>query len=173
MYTNLVFFNSVTSSRMTPSGNIVWSSIFDPTTFLYISLRLQIPCTCGLPTSYLSNTSNRRHLWNPIKYLWWNFFAEIVNILRPLAVSRCWRAPSWMFNRILNVTLPNNLLQLEEGLRRSFPPLWSSKGILDFPCLLILFIYTKYQDKILDWPHVLISFGNTRNENIKKNSSTK
>ena len=85
MYTNLVFFNSVTSSRMTPSGNIVWSSIFDPTTFLYISLRLQIPCTCGLPTSYLSNTSNRRHLWNPIKYLWWNFFAEIVNMLRPLA----------------------------------------------------------------------------------------
>ena len=31
------------------------------------------------------------------------------------------RAPSWMFDRILNVILLKNLLQLEEGMRRSLP----------------------------------------------------
>ena len=58
----------------------------------------------------------------------------------------CRRAPSWifdrMFDRILNATRPNNLLQIEEGLQRSFPPLELHKGILDSSCLLILLIYT-------------------------------
>ena len=49
-----------------------------------------------------------------------------------------------MFNRILNVTLPNNFLKLEEGLRRIFPPL--VLRTLDSPCHLILLIYTKYND---------------------------
>ena len=50
---------------------------------------------------------------------------------------------------------------------RRFPPLELQKGILNFPCLLILVIHTKDKDnktKILDSPHVLIFF--------KKNSST-
>ena len=48
-----------------------------------------------------------------------------------------------VFDRILNATLPlNNLLCLEEGLRRSFPSLELCKGILDSPWLLILLIYT-------------------------------
>ena len=33
----------------------------------------------------------------------------------------CKRVPSWTFYRILNVSLPNNFLQLEEGLRKSLP----------------------------------------------------
>ena len=55
------------------------------------------------------------------------------------------RAPSQMFDRILNATLFNNLLQLAEGLRKSFPSLGLDKGILDSPCLLILLIYTKHK----------------------------
>ena len=47
-----------------------------------------------------------------------------------------------MFYRILNVTLPNNLLQVEDGLRRSFPPLRLHKEILDSLYLLIFLIYT-------------------------------
>ena len=42
-----------------------------------------------------------------------------------------------------------------------FPPLRLHKGILNFPCLLILLVHTKDKDnkmKILDWPHALIYF---------------
>ena len=80
-----------------------------------------------------------------------------------------------MFDRILNPTLPKNLLQLQEGLRRRFPPLGLHKGILDSLYLLILLIYIKYknqQDEILESPRVLFSLSNTRSENIK-NSSTR
>ena len=49
-----------------------------------------------------------------------------------------------MFDRILNVTLPNNLLEFEEDLRRIYPPLGLHKGTLDSPCFLILLIYTKH-----------------------------
>ena len=62
------------------------------------------------------------------------------------------RAPSCIFDRvfdrILNVTLPNSLLQLEKGLRRSFPPLELHKGILDSPCLLTVFIYTSNKENL-------------------------
>ena len=55
-------------------------------------------------------------------------------------------APSYIFDkifdRILYAALPNNVLQLKEGLWRRFPPLELHKGILDSPCLLILLIYT-------------------------------
>ena len=52
------------------------------------------------------------------------------------------RAPSWMFDKTLNATLPNNLLELEESLRRNFPSLGLQKGISDYPYLLILLIHT-------------------------------
>ena len=38
-----------------------------------------------------------------------------------------------MFDRILNAALPNNLLQLEEGLRKNFPPLGLQERILNSP----------------------------------------
>ena len=42
------------------------------------------------------------------------------------------RAPSWMFGRILNAILPNNLFIARRGSEeRSFPPLGLHKGILD------------------------------------------
>ena len=53
-------------------------------------------------------------------------------------------APSYMFDRILNVTLSNNFSKSDEGLRRSFPPL--VLGILYSSCLLILLIQTIYKD---------------------------
>ena len=53
------------------------------------------------------------------------------------------RAPPWMFDRTLNAALPNNLLQHEESLRKSFLPLTLYKGISDFPYFLILRNYTK------------------------------
>ena len=69
------------------------------------------------------------------------------------------RAASWKFDRILNVTLPNNLLKLEEGLRRNFPPLGLYKGTLDSHCLLILLIYTKHNNnKMKSWAHPVYSF---------------
>ena len=51
-----------------------------------------------------------------------------------------------MFDRILNATLPKNLLWLEEGLRRMFPPLELYKGIFGSPCLLILLIYASNKE---------------------------
>ena len=45
----------------------------------------------------------------------------------------CRRAPSWMLGRTLNATLLNNLLKIEESLRRSFPSLGLHKAILASP----------------------------------------
>ena len=59
----------------------------------------------------------------------------------------CKRAPSWMFDVILNATLSHNLLQLAEGLKRSFLSLGLHKGIFESPCLLILLICTKHKTK--------------------------
>ena len=75
------------------------------------------------------------------------------------------RAPSCifdsMFDRIINATLPNNLLQLE-GLRRSFPPLELPKGILDSPCLLIPLIYTNNKTHVIRWQIRLTRVNNSR-----------
>ena len=70
-------------------------------------------------------------------------FVQIVNVSRPLAIFA--GAPSWMFDRILDATLSNNLLQLAEGLRRTFSSLGLHKVILDSPCFPILLIYTKHK----------------------------
>ena len=56
----------------------------------------------------------------------------------------------WMFDTILNVILPINLLQLAEGLWKKFPPLGLHKGILDSSYLLILLISTKQQGNTLE-----------------------
>ena len=109
----------------------------------------------------------------------WTFAVErfYATKQRVKVVGYFWRrAPSWIFDRILNASLTNNLLQLEESLRRGFPSLGLNKGILDIPCLppnsLDLHQTQKQQDEILDSPRVLISLSNARNKNIK-NSSTK
>ena len=51
-----------------------------------------------------------------------------------------------MFDRILNVALRNNLVQLKGSLWKSLPPLGSHKGILDSPNLLILVIHTEHKN---------------------------
>ena len=90
---------------------------------------------------YLQHLSERRHICNPVKHLQWSFFAD----QRLQAVDYFdKRAPLWMFDRILNATLSNNLLQLA-SLRRSIPSLGLQKETLDSPCLLILLIYTKHK----------------------------
>ena len=53
---------------------------------LYTSLQWQVSCTYSLPILYICSTSNWRHIRNPIKHLRCRFFAEIVNVLRLLAV---------------------------------------------------------------------------------------
>ena len=45
------------------------------------------------------------HMRNLVEHLRWSFFAEIVNVLKPL-VRR--RATWWIFGRILNATLPRS-----------------------------------------------------------------
>ena len=114
----------------------------------YTSLRLQIPCTYSLPTSYIYSTFNRKPVWNPVEHLRWRFFSEIVNkvvgyFLRkaPLCIF------DKMFDRILNATLSNNLSQLEESQRISFPPRELQKGILDSLCLPISLVYTNNKGK--------------------------
>ena len=57
-----------------------------------------------------------------------------------------------MFDRVLDMPLHNNLLQLIEGLRRSFPPLGLGKGILDSRSLVISLINTKNK-KMESWTH--------------------
>ena len=59
-----------------------------------------------------------------------------------------------MFNRILNSTLPNNFLQLKEGLRRSFPQ--GNFGLL-LPHNSLDLHQTQKQNEILDSPIFLIS----------------
>ena len=86
------------------------------------------------------------------------------NSQRVIAVDFfCRRAPSWMFDRILNVTLSNNLLQFK-GLRKSFPQPGLHKGVLDSPCLPILLVYNNQKNKIK-------SQSNTRSKNIKNLST--
>ena len=46
------------------------------------------------------------------------------------------RTLSWMLGRILKATLTNNLSQIEEGLRKSFPPLGLHKRIWYLPASL-------------------------------------
>ena len=53
---------------------------------LYISLQLQIPCTYSLPTLQIYSTSNQRRIWNPVEHMRWSYFAEIVNVLRLMAI---------------------------------------------------------------------------------------
>ena len=55
-------------------------------TSLHNRLCLQIPCTCSLITPNIYSPSNQRRIWNPVGHLWWSLFAEIVNVLRPLAI---------------------------------------------------------------------------------------
>ena len=92
---------------------------------LYTNLQLQIPCTYSLPTLHIYSTSNRMRIWNPVKHLLWRFIRRNSQRVKAVGYFRR-KAPSCIFNRmfdrVLNGTLPNNLLNLEEGLRRSFPP---------------------------------------------------
>ena len=67
------------------------------------------------------------------------------------------KTPSQMFDRVLDMPLHNNLLQLTEGLRRSFPPLGLGKGILDSRSLVIPLINTKNK-KMESWTHPTSSF---------------
>ena len=53
---------------------------------------MQIPWT-GSQATY---TPHLQYFWNPVKHLGWNFFAELVNVSRPLAIFPE-DAPSWMF----------------------------------------------------------------------------
>ena len=77
---------------------------------LCTSLQLQIPCTYSLPTLHIYSAYNGRCIWNPVEHLRCSFFAEIV---KAVGYFRR-RAPSCisnkMFDKILNATLPNNLL---------------------------------------------------------------
>ena len=80
----------------------------------------------------------------------------------------CGGAPSWVFGRILDATLPNNSLQLAEALRIIFHH-WDYTGqSWIHPASKLFWLTPKQQDKILDWPHVFISLGNSRNENANE-----
>ena len=78
-----------------------------------------------LQSLHIYSTSNRMRIWNPVKHLLWRFIRRNSQRVKAVGYFRR-KAPSCIFNRmfdrVLNGTLPNNLLNLEEGLRRSFPP---------------------------------------------------
>ena len=50
------------------------------------------------------------------------------------------RTLSWIFDKTLNATLPNNLIIARRSPRKSFLPMGLSKEILDSPCLVIFLI---------------------------------
>ena len=83
-------------------------------------------------TPHLQHLSNWKCIWNPVVHLLWIF---------------CKRAPSWICDMIPNTNLSSNLLQLAEGLRRSFLSLELRKQTFNSPCLLVLLIYTKHKTK--------------------------
>ena len=60
-----------------------WYSLIEPQVF---PCKPQIPYICSLLSPHIYRTSNRRHIWNPVKHLWWCFFAETVNMLKSLAI---------------------------------------------------------------------------------------
>ena len=119
---------------------------------------------------HLQHLSNRRGIWNLVEHLWVLFCrnnvqngqtlrqsVDNINLTIKLAFKGLrpdyfrGRAPSWMFDRTLNATLPKNLLQLAEDLRKSFPPLGLHKGILDSLCLLFLLIHVEHKNLIKSW----------------------
>ena len=117
---------------------------------LNINPRLQLlPCTPAggyrfhALAAYLHPIYQEAHL-ESIRTIVVELFCLINQRVKDISYF-CRRASSWMFDRkfdrILNATLPNNLLQLKEGLRRSFPPLELHKKILDSHCLPLLLIY--------------------------------
>ena len=63
------------------------------------------------------------------------------------------------------MALPINLLQLADGLRKTFVPLGLDKGILDSPYLLISLINIKNK-KMKSWTHPKSSFPWTKRQNI-------
>ena len=62
-----------------------------------------------------------------------------------------------MFDRVLDMTLPNNLVQLTEGLKRSFLTLGLGKGILNSRSFVIPLINSKNK-KLKSWTHAASSF---------------
>ena len=80
-----VFFNPVTPSRITTSkisqppqvrSYAFWSS-------LNTSGRLHLKSTYNL---HLQHHSNRRCIWNPVGHMLWSSSAEILNVLKLLAI---------------------------------------------------------------------------------------
>ena len=47
--------------------------------------------------------------FGPVEHLWWSLFCENIQRVKVVGYFRR-RAPTWMFDRILNATLLNNLL---------------------------------------------------------------
>ena len=47
----------------------------------------------------------QRHIQNPVKYLRRSFFGKIANEYKLLANYICKKAPSWMFDRVLNTSM--------------------------------------------------------------------
>ena len=114
---------------------------------LYTSLQLQIPCTYSLPTLQLQYLQPEAHL-ESCGTSAMELFSKNSQLVKGVCYF-CRRAPSCifdrMFDRILNATLPNNLLQ-SEGLRKNFRPLELHRGIRDSSCLLNLLIYTSNKE---------------------------
>ena len=113
---------------------------------LYTSLHQS--CTYSLPTLHIYSTSNRRHIWNLVEHLHHELFCTDSQRVKAVGYFRR-RAPSCifdrMFDRIVNGSLPNNILLLEEDLRSSFPT-GVTQGNRGLPCLLILLIYTSNKE---------------------------
>ena len=84
-----------------------WAS----TTFLYTSQLLQIPCTSSPPTNHLYNTYSRRRIWNQAKHLQRDPFCKYSQPVKTVGYFHR-EAPSWILEKILNTTLPNNLFPL-------------------------------------------------------------
>ena len=116
------------------------------TTHMHTSLRLQIPCNWSLRTPHIYSTFPIGGAFGIQSNIWGGAFCGNSRGLQAVTYF-CRRSPSWMFERIPDATLSSNLLQLAEDLIGTFLSLGSHKGILESPCLLVVFIYTKHKTK--------------------------
>ena len=134
-YTNLVFFNLVTPSRITASDIsispkvrflIVCSSLnYFPVRQTAVTNSIHFQSTCTPPPSPplalpIYSTYNRGYIWNPAKHLQWGLFFKYSEPVEAVAYFQG-ETPSLILDSILNATLPDNLFPLFTNAASLFP----------------------------------------------------
>ena len=148
-----VFFNPVTPSRITTSK--ILCILIKPQHFRQTTLEVYLQPTFTAPLQwevYLESSGTSAV----------ELFCRNIERLKAAGYLRR-RTLSWIFDRTLNTTLPNNLIIACRKYEEKPSIMGLSKGILDSPCLLIFLITVIPNND----PSFSIYLSNTRNEKKK------